>query len=186
MTFKQFYEVDEDGFIVEIYALDTSSSDFKCPDNYFEGWGSNDSFYIPKWDFVNKRWIEGKKNIDLLLIHKENKLRELNQKCEESILGRFTVVINGVQYQFSNDNEAQKNFDKADRAFTKGMIIEIPWTVYNSNGQVVRVLLNQETFDMVYADHLSHIQNNISKFRDILQPQVEMATTISEVEAIIW
>jgi hypothetical protein len=117
---------------------------------------------------------------------KKEKIQELNKMCNMTILGRFTSVVNGAPYQFSNDMEAQANFEKCDRAFDNGRIQEIAWTVYNSEGQVERVLLDPVTFEGVYLDHLAHIQNNISKFRDFLMPQVEEATTVEEVKQIKW
>lgn len=117
---------------------------------------------------------------------KRLKSEELSRKCNETILGRFSSTIDSVEYQFSNDLEAQANFEKCDKAFDRGMIIEIPWTAYDMDGNTVRVLLNREKFSIVYYNHLEHIQNNISKFRDFLMPMVENATNVEEVEAIKW
>lgn len=186
ILYKQFYEVDEDGFIVETHLLDTSKDDFKCPDNYFEGWGNNRTFFKPIYNFEINDWAEGQLMEELVSDAKNNKLAELNQKCEGSILGKFTVEINDAAYQFSNDMEAQMNFEKVDRAFEKGKMEEIPWTVYDQNERVLRIILNADSFSKVYLAHLNHIQDNISKFRDILQPQVENATTIEEIQSINW
>jgi hypothetical protein len=117
---------------------------------------------------------------------KEDKEHELNSKCNSTILGRFSCVVNDETYHFSNDMEAQANFEKCDRAFEKGRLTEIPWTAYDTDGNVVRVVLTQETLEQVYLAHLYHIQSSIAKFRDVLMPQVLAATTVEEVEAIKW
>ncbi|OIS74608.1 hypothetical protein [Bacillus licheniformis] len=117
---------------------------------------------------------------------KSEKIEELSRECKAAILGRFVATVDGVEYLFSCDIEAQANFEKAEKSFAKGLITEIPWTAYDSNGKVVRVLLNQEKFEPVYIKHLEHIQNNISKFRDFLQPMVEDAQTPEEVFIIRW
>jgi hypothetical protein len=117
---------------------------------------------------------------------KNSKIEELSRSCNLTILGRFTSPVDGVQYQFSNDLEAQANFEKCDKAFDRGMITEILWTAYDISGNATRVLLNSESFEVVYYNHLEHIQNNISRFRDLLIPQVKNATTIEEVEDIKW
>jgi hypothetical protein len=117
---------------------------------------------------------------------KEDKIKELNGLCTNTIYGRFTANIDGVNYLFSNDSEAQANFDKCDRAFEKGYMTEIQWTAYNEAGEVVRVTINPTNFPAFYMAHLNHIQGNISRFRDELMPLVENATTVEEVENINW
>jgi hypothetical protein len=117
---------------------------------------------------------------------KKNKLVELNGACSMTISGRFTATVNNIDYQFSCDSEAQSNFEKTDRAFDKTRITEINWTAYDVDGNVVRLLLDNTTFEGVYMAHLQHIQDNVSKFRDTLMPLVESASTVDEVNAIIW
>lgn len=114
------------------------------------------------------------------------KMKELADTCNKTILDRFSSKVDGVDYLFSNDMEAQANFEKCDRAFEKGRITEIPWTAYTMDGDVIRILLNEEKFEPVYISHLSHITGNISKFRDFLMPLVEDAKTVEEVEKVNW
>jgi YHS domain-containing protein len=122
-------------------------------------------------------------NLDAL---KNELLVQLNQECSSAILGKFPSVVDGVTYYFSNDNEAQKNFDKMARAFDKGYVTEKNWTVYDQDGNVLRVSLNTEKFEAVYKDHLTHISSNVSKFRDTLMPQVLAATDEEEIQSIVW
>lgn len=117
---------------------------------------------------------------------KENKGRDLSALCEISILGRFPVTLNGETYYFSNDMKAQSNFEKYDRALEKGRVTKINWTAYDKDGNVVRVPLNKELFEIVYLCHLEHIESNISRFRDELMPLVENAQSPEEVGKINW
>lgn len=117
---------------------------------------------------------------------RQEKILELTSACNKTILGRFTSVVDGVTYLFSNDMEAQANFEKCDRAFEKNRLTELMWTAYTTDGEVVRLTFTPETFEPTYIDHLTHIQGTIAKFRDVLMPQVMAATTIEEVEAIKW
>ncbi|QJT70397.1 hypothetical protein [Microcystis phage MaeS] len=123
---------------------------------------------------------------DSLQHAKELKELELNVKCNEAILGRFKATVDGVEYYFSNDGEAQDNFKLIDKAFDRGWTTEEKWTAYDEFGNVVRVILTKEKFDPVFYQHMLHIQSNISKFRDVLMPKVKAATTIQEINEIVW
>ncbi|QIW88692.1 hypothetical protein P59_095 [Bacillus phage P59] len=120
-----------------------------------------------------------------LLAAKQEKNRELDAICKATILGRFPAIVDGVEYFFSNDIEAQANFEKLDKAFDKGFLTAIPWTCYDAEGGVHRIVLTAETFPVVYFAHLNHIQGNIAKYRDILQPMVAEATE-DELKNIQW
>jgi hypothetical protein len=126
------------------------------------------------------------KNTDLALEKAKNaKKIELDQDCHNTIMGRFEVDIGGTIYEFSCDLEAQSNFARADRAFEKGRITTTGWTAY-INGEVTRVVLDEPTFEAVYTAHLYHITDNISKFRDVLEPKVNNATRVEEVMSVKW
>lgn len=117
---------------------------------------------------------------------KNDKIQELNADCNRAILGKFLCDVNGVTYYFSNDMEAQANFEKCDRAFEKGRLTEVVWTVYTLEGEVARIIMTYSDFENVYIKHLEHIQNNISRFRDFLMPLVEGATSEEEIKSIQW
>ncbi|QKE74776.1 hypothetical protein HPK19_19440 [Arthrobacter citreus] len=134
------------------------------------------------------RYIDGQvvKDESLILeIAKTKKMSDLGTECDNTILGRFKATIDGVEYLFSNDSVAQANFDKLMFAFDKGFLTEIRWTAYDMEGNVVRVLITPPTMITLFVAHLTHIQENIVKLRDILQPQVESAT-VEELELITW
>lgn len=117
---------------------------------------------------------------------RKQKLRELSVMCTAVIMGRFKVTLDAVDYWFSNDLEAQLNFDKMDRAFDKGRVTYLPWTAYLADGSVTRVIVDPVKFEMIYEAHLNHIQNNISKYRDLLMPMVAEAETSEEIDALHW
>jgi|GEM_PF-4646235 len=116
---------------------------------------------------------------------KQNKINQLNVACGEAINGYFQVEVCGGTYQFSYDAEAQSNFKDAKIAFTDGMINSISWTAHK-DGKVHRISLNASEFNAVYYAGVQHKQDQISKFRDILQPKVLAATTKEEIDAINW
>lgn len=181
---KAYFYVDENGFIIDtpVYKEDGDEIELNC----FKGWSQDQPFFNPKWDFSLGKWVENEPTADLLQMAKEEKELELNRNCSQEILSMFTAEVDGVTYYFSNDREAQSNFDKADRAFDKGRIAEIPWTAYDAVGEVVRLILNPANFEPVYMAHLGHIQYNISYFRDNLMAKVHAATNIEEVKAVVW
>lgn len=117
---------------------------------------------------------------------REQKMVELNAACEKAIYGRFPFVIGTKTYFFSNDREAQTNFDKAAFAFDRKLLEVLPWTAYDPSDKVVRLDITKELFDRLFMTHLMYIQDNISKFRDTLVPKVMDARTEADLESIKW
>jgi hypothetical protein len=177
---RQVVRIDSDGFFIEPVILkDDDLTPEDCVEEPIE-----ESFFLPRW--YDGLWVEGK-SIEVILEHEKTlKIKELNTACNLTILGRFSLIRDGATYFFSNDMEAQANFEKCDRAFEKGRITAIPWTCYDGEGSVVRLDFDAESFEPLYIAHLTHIQNNIAKFRDELMPQVLAATSIEEVRTIQW
>lgn len=148
---------------------------------------SDDEFFHS--NIRHYKYLDGQVTKDeaiILKYTKSKKMQELNKACDSAIMGNFTANIQGADYQFSNDSEAQMNFEKCDNAFFRGRISSISWTAYDTSGNVVRLTLNVDDFETVYMAHLNAITGNISKFRDVLQAQVENATTVDEVNSITW
>lgn len=180
-----FYIVDAEGFQLDITTVEHPIDETPVvPEDHVKP--PESSFFKAKYDRASSSWVEGKPYSEILQTAKDKKLSELSTACNNSIMGRFTSVMDGVTYSFSNDMEAQGNFEKADRAFEKNRITEMAWTAYDTNGEVVRLLLTPLTFEPLYMDHLNHIQSNIAKFRDFLMPQVDAAATLEELEVIKW
>lgn len=126
---------------------------------------------------------------------KNKKIDELDNACNQTILGNFPYSVNGTTYYFSNDDTAQKNFDKFYVAFRDGLATSPEnFTCYDVDGNVCRLPFDQTTFPDLYKAHLSHIALNISQFRDNLELQVnaitvqngDVQTAINQVKAIVW
>jgi YHS domain-containing protein len=120
---------------------------------------------------------------------KENKLKELDQKCKEAILGRFSCDVDGVTYYFSGDTEAQANFADAKSSWMDGDLLpedKVPWTAYDTNGNVVRLQLNKAQFDPVNRARVQWKLDCIGKYRDTLIPRVAAAQTVEELQAVTW
>lgn len=116
---------------------------------------------------------------------KNEKEQELNKACQQAILYGFTHVIDGIEYHFSFDMEAQFNFQGSQTLFSNGMIDEIMWTV-RKEGEYTRVKLTKLTMDELTLAILKHKDSNISKFRDSLMPLVKGATSLDELSLISW
>jgi len=118
---------------------------------------------------------------------KQAKINQLNYFCNKAILEGFDYTINNISYHFSLSMEAQANFTGTDAMFKEGLLTSVKWTVVNNaTGLVERVELDKATFDLVKLEAFNTINLNISKFRDTLQTQVENATTIEEVQSVVW
>lgn len=52
---KQYFEVDNDGNIINTHLLDNEFD--IIPINYKKGWGDR-KFYQPRWDFEIEDWVE--------------------------------------------------------------------------------------------------------------------------------
>lgn len=122
-----------------------------------------------------------KKTLDEL---KQEKIKELDKNCTETILGYFKVVVNGVEYEFSNDMEAQSRFNGIASAFSLGMITEVGWTV-RKDGERYRLILSKDQFISVAGAAFQHQNINIIKFNQLLI-DVDNARIPEDVKAIVW
>lgn len=179
---KQVFKINKDGLYLEpVLIQDNEDIPEYCVEEM-----PTEGLYNAK--FENGKWVEGKEITELEILEqaRDKKMEELNKQCNYTILNkRFSAMVDGVEYFFSCDEDAQKNFDKLDSAFDKGRTDNSPWTAYDSEGNVVRVILTINNFEPVYMAHLSHIQNNIIKLRDILEPVVR-SSSLEELDTIEW
>lgn len=127
---------------------------------------------------------DGWKKVKTLNELKQEKIKELDTNCTQTILGRFLATINNTEYEFSYDAEAQSRFNGIGLLFFTNKIQDIEWTAYE-NGERVRITLNQTNFDIISLQALQHQNTNIIKYNTLLQ-QVNEATTKEQVEAIVW
>jgi hypothetical protein len=183
----QVARIDSDGLYVEPVLLDDDTELFIQKDDLV-GVTIPTGLHWPKWD--GSEWIEGKPD-ELLETKKQNKLDELDAKCNQTILGDFSADVDGVTYSFGHDERAQANFSSAKLGFMDGSIDAlfgglVPWTAYDAKGKVVRLKLNKDQFSKVFIAHLSHTNGNIGKFRDDLEPKVHACSKPEDVDKIVW
>lgn len=118
---------------------------------------------------------------------KTAKLSQLEEMCDNSIISGFDFTINAISYRFSCSVTAQANFQGSDTLFKDGLITEAEWTVTNNaTGAIERIILDQATFNQIKLQVFMHINSNISKLRNTLQPQVESCATNVDVDAVAW
>lgn len=123
-----------------------------------------------------------------LNVYKQAKDNELNKSCKDTILAGFLHSIDGVEYWFSFDSEAQANFLGTRPLLKEGLIPSINWTVRRggSNGEYTRIPVTSEIMDGLTIAILMHKDRTISRYRDELLPRVYSATSIEEVLAVRW
>ena len=142
-------------------------------------------FYSAPELFVLREGQIVKDELFVLENAKIDKLVELNEACNQAILDGFTHTIDGIDYHFSFDFEAQFNFHAAQTLFENGTIDNIVWTA-KRNGEYTRVPIDKQIMGELAVHILQHKNGNISKYRDFLEPIVQSATTIEEVNSIKW
>jgi hypothetical protein len=117
----------------------------------------------------------------------EQKKNELSQLCTQEINNGFTYTIDGIEYRFSYDSDAQSNFREARDAIKDGLISEVKWTAYRTDtGERVRILLNGKQLQEMRVIQLEQKDSIIEKYNNILLNQLYVAKTSSEAEAIGW
>jgi hypothetical protein len=132
-------------------------------------------------DTAWNNYVDGINSIDVL---KQKKIDELDNACKNAILANFTATLNGIEYGFSYDNEAQNRFNGVGLLFLGGQITSIPWTAYQ-NGERVRITLTKDDFNVISLAALKHQNDNVSKYSDLFI-KVNNATMAYEVTQITW
>lgn len=125
---------------------------------------------------------------------KQAKIDQLDYLCSQTILKGFQYTVNGVLYHFSLSLVAQSNMQETGDMFNEGVITSENWTALNtSTGKIERVLLDELTFNDVRNAGRKVVRDNVSRFRDVLEPQVHAVTitttledALTEVKAITW
>ena len=116
---------------------------------------------------------------------KENKFIELRRECENEILGYFEATVDSVVYLFSFDMEAQQNFNSTLAFFNEGLINEVEWTAHR-DGKAHRIVLNKAQFLDVAIASIHHRTSKQRKLRNTLQPSLDAADSVADVEIIEW
>jgi len=118
---------------------------------------------------------------------KQAKIDQLDYLCSAEILKGFDYTINSTSYHFSLSIKAQSNFTGTNALFQEGRITNKRWTVVNNEtGKIERIDLDKSTFDELKMEVDRVVDDNVSRFRDTLEPQVETATSKDDVENIKW
>lgn len=170
-------------------------------DGTVEGWGSTPSTMpneieldlepdhaflksAPRtWQYTNGALV--KSNDLVLQLAKDGKKKELRRKCREAITSNFTCTVNGVEYTFSYDEDAQRNLLDYFMALANGLKTTIKVNA-KQNGQYVRLDADLNTLKSIWKASLDHKDTNLSRLRDTLYVQVDSATTIDDVSNITW
>lgn len=127
-----------------------------------------------------KQWEDEEK----FIITKENKWNELDSACTNAILGRFKAILDGVEYEFSYDDQAQSRFNGTPYLFSSGIATSIEWTAY-LNGQRTSVFLDEVKFNTVAKAAFNHQNANIAKFRQKIT-ELTAVQNIPDFELIQW
>lgn len=179
---SDIYVIDNNGWLLEV----VSSYSSVPPDKLAVSKPLEISKYSkPRFDFSKNDWVEGKSEDDILNDAKKAKFNELSETCQKEILGYFEATVDSVAFSFSFDNEAQLNFTGTLALFIEGLINEVEWTVYRE-GVVERITLNKEQFLSVIAEGFKHKNSKIARLRNELQPLIDQAATLEEIENISW
>jgi hypothetical protein len=138
----------------------------------------------PVFNKLLNRWIETAPIEVVLAPAKQAKIKELNDACENTILGRFSVNLDDTIYEFSYDEQAQSRFNGTASLFNSNLITEVGWTSY-LNGARVRITLNKEKFNKVAMAALIHCNTNIEIFNQLLE-EINLATSHEELDSLSW
>lgn len=180
---KEFHKIDMDtGARLDVLVIDVNHEE--VPEDCKEGWGDR-GFFNPVYNFDLNDWVENKPEEEILAFYKDMKDRELNKACQDSILAGFTHTIDGVEYFFSYDMQAQTNFGDSRALLNDGIITQVPWTVKQGE-EYARITITKEIMDALTLTILMHKTANISKYRDVLLPLVNKATSLEEIQAVDW
>lgn len=117
--------------------------------------------------------------------YRKVKNEELNVACNNAISSGFDYEINGILYHFSFDIEAQLNYQGAERLLSEGTVNSIDFTVFHED-TYARIAIGKDEMKALALAILKHKSDNISKYRDVLLPQVQNATTKEEIQNIKW
>ncbi|HBY19725.1 MAG TPA: hypothetical protein DEG71_01735 [Clostridiales bacterium] len=175
--------IDQDGYFVEDILLD---EELEIPKDCIDVEDGLVGKYLPKWDFIELKWVEGKvfdPEVELKNA-KDAKISELNTLCNQTILGGFVSNCLGENHTYKFDEEYQRNFGLAIGAISiSSDIIEIPWPTVDS-GILVH---NRENFIQLYLDGKAFMESNLYRYfgmkAQILDNSVN---SIELVNSFVW
>jgi hypothetical protein len=160
--------------IQHIYPNADSVTDFKVQDNN-DGKGQ----FIAEWNLSEPQPDGNQLKTAWLEILKANKLAELNNACQSTILDGF-VATNGHTYQF--DFKDQDNITQQMLFLVNDPTISsVQWKTVNA-GVIVHT---REEFLQMCKDADAHKRYNFGKYWT-LEAQLKSAVTEVEIKSINW
>lgn len=114
----------------------------------------------------------------------EKHISKLKEECGEAIVDRFSAMINGKEYFFSNDEKAQSNYEKFARALDKGLLTQVKLNAYSKDGIQTRLTFDRNSFDIVYKAHVKHIIVTLDKLHEEVIPQVKKLKSKKDILSI--
>lgn len=123
-------------------------------------------------------------NIDLL---KQNKINELNKKCNEAIVNGFYSDADGSEklYDFELENQVNLSTKAYQIQISKLAGQPITTVSYYAKGEACNDYTTEQ-FLKLAQDGESWKTSNIMKYKDKLKPMVEACKTGDEVNGITW
>lgn len=185
---KIYVSVGKDGFIdgwgkaeygtITLDPKDSKPVELNDDHEFFNG-------DIGAYKLVGKELV--KDNSQQLLQTKEAKKAELSLACGECILAGFKAKINGTEYRFSYDKEAQANLAERWQLFQNNMIDSITITAHAiTDDSFKRISVDFKQFATIYLASVKHKEDCISRLHDLLIPMVGNAVTVEQVNDIHW
>lgn len=156
------------------------------------------SFAITKWnvhgtpkpsegDIANYwNYLQNQLANDNLEAARSAKQEELNQANNEALVYGYFYTINGVNYRFSFDLEAQSNFMASKSLLEAGKVPTVPWTAYKDGAKRVRLDLTLANLNDMELAQFNHKNSIVGKYNDLLINHLYIATSEDEINAITW
>lgn len=118
---------------------------------------------------------------------KQEKIKELNQKCNETIINGFYSTADGTKklYDFELENQVNLSTKAYQLQIAKLAGQPITTVSYYAKGETCHDY-TAEQFLKLAQDGETWKTTNIVKYKDILKPKVEACKTADEVNVITW
>jgi len=180
----------------EVYRFDLETRLFLCvdhipddvelPEGCAEDRPEDGKFSIPKRNESNDGWTEGKvidQEVELQNA-KENKIIELNNACNQVILGGFVSnCLGGVEHQYKFDMEYQQNMSDAMLSFmVDTSITSIDWPTKDVGVQTH----TKAQFMQLFEEAKIFKTNNIYRYFDFKLRVIPALETVNDVNLIVW
>jgi len=113
--------------------------------------------------------------------YKQNKIYELNTACKNDVLNGFNSNCNGEDHQYKFNLEYQANMNQKATMFLFTNITETKWPTRD----IGVIILSKDQFIQLCIDAETVKESKIYRYFTI-KSQVEVSTTIEDVNTFIW